>query len=94
MLKALLLAPIRFYRRYISPLTPPSCRYHPTCSTYAVQAIEHHGAVRGGWLAFTRVMRCHPFHPGGYDPVPGLEGPTEDAEPPCDHAHHGGHGSS
>jgi putative membrane protein insertion efficiency factor len=61
---------IRFYRRAISPLTPPSCRFQPTCSAYALEAVERHGAARGGWLALRRLLRCHPFCKGGYDPVP------------------------
>lgn len=61
---------IRGYRRFISPLLPPSCRFQPTCSQYAIQAIERFGLSKGGFLAVKRIMRCHPFHPGGYDPVP------------------------
>lgn len=61
---------IRFYQRFISPLTGPHCRYAPTCSHYAVEAIGKHGLKRGGILAVRRLSRCHPFHPGGYDPVP------------------------
>ena len=61
---------IRFYRRYLSPLTPPCCRFIPTCSQYALEAIEKYGPFKGGWLAFRRILRCHPFHKGGYDPVP------------------------
>jgi putative membrane protein insertion efficiency factor len=63
-------APIRFYRRYISPIKPPACRFYPTCSEYALQAIEKYGPVKGSWLAAKRIARCHPFHPGGIDHVP------------------------
>ena len=65
-----LLAPIRFYQRFISPALPASCRYYPTCSSYAVGALQTHGALRGSWLAVRRLGRCHPWHEGGYDPVP------------------------
>ena len=61
---------IRFYQRYLSPLHPPCCIYTPTCSQYAVEAIAKYGAFKGGWLAIKRICRCHPFHEGGYDPVP------------------------
>ena len=61
---------LRFYKRQISPALPPACRYFPTCSEYAVQAIEKYGATKGSWLAAKRVLRCNPFHKGGYDPVP------------------------
>jgi putative membrane protein insertion efficiency factor len=64
---------LRVYRLAISPLLPPSCRFHPTCSEYAMQALERHGAVRGSWLAFARLMRCHPWHPAGVDLVPDAE---------------------
>ncbi|GHU89542.1 putative membrane protein insertion efficiency factor [Clostridia bacterium] len=69
-MKRLLLTLIRFYRKHISPAFPPSCRFTPTCSAYALEAIETHGALRGAWLALRRVLKCHPFHEGGYDPVP------------------------
>ena len=69
LLTGLLLLPIHFYRYCISPLTPPSCRYTPTCSEYAVQALRKHGPLRGSWLAVKRIMRCHPGG-SGYDPVP------------------------
>ena len=72
-MKKLLLRLIRFYRRAISPLFPPTCRFVPTCSQYALEAIEKYGAAKGGWLAFKRLMRCHPFHRQRsvqYDPVP------------------------
>jgi putative membrane protein insertion efficiency factor len=61
---------IRFYQRFISPLTPPSCIYTPSCSAYTYQAIEKHGAFKGGWLGVRRILRCHPWGRGGYDPVP------------------------
>ena len=69
-MKWLLLALVRFYRSFISPLLPPSCRYVPTCSEYALIAIESYGAMKGGWLSLKRILRCHPWHEGGYDPVP------------------------
>ncbi|MEM6430681.1 MAG: membrane protein insertion efficiency factor YidD [Deinococcota bacterium] len=69
-LEHILLAPIYIYRRVISPLTPATCRFHPTCSQYAITAIRRHGALRGSWLALQRISRCHPWHPGGVDPVP------------------------
>mgnify|MGYP000971434863 CR=1 FL=1 len=69
-MKRLLLLLVQFYRGCISPLTPPSCRYYPTCSAYAMEAIERYGARRGAWMALRRILRCHPFHRGGYDPVP------------------------
>jgi len=65
-----LLAVIRFYRMAISPSRPPVCRFTPSCSAFAVEAIELHGAARGSWLALRRLLRCHPFHAGGHDPVP------------------------
>jgi len=58
------------YQRFVSPLLPRSCRFHPTCSTYALTSVERFGVVRGGWLAIKRIARCNPFHPGGFDPVP------------------------
>ena len=61
---------IKFYRKAISPYTPICCNYIPTCSQYALEAIEKYGALKGGWLAFKRILRCNPFHKGGYDPVP------------------------
>ncbi len=61
---------VRAYQLVISPLLPPSCRFHPSCSQYAASALSRFGAVRGLWLAGCRLLKCHPFHPGGYDPVP------------------------
>jgi putative membrane protein insertion efficiency factor len=61
---------IRFYQRAISPGLPAACRYEPTCSRYAYEAIERYGVLRGGWMATRRLLRCVPWHPGGYDPVP------------------------
>ncbi|RKY03948.1 membrane protein insertion efficiency factor YidD [Candidatus Poribacteria bacterium] len=61
---------LRIYQLFISPLFPPSCRFYPTCSQYAVEAIGRHGVLRGGWLSLKRLLRCHPFSPGGYDPPP------------------------
>jgi putative membrane protein insertion efficiency factor len=70
MIRAVPVALLRFYKRFLSPLLPPMCRFEPTCSAYAMQAIEKYGTMRGGWLAARRLSRCHPFNPGGWDPVP------------------------
>ena len=70
MIKRLFLAMIRFYQRCISPMHAPCCRFTPTCSQYALEAITKYGALKGGYLAVRRILRCNPFHPGGYDPVP------------------------
>ena len=69
-MKRAMLESLRFYKRRISPLLPPACKYTPTCSEYAMQAVERYGAVYGGYLAARRLLRCHPFAKGGYDPVP------------------------
>ncbi|MDA8224510.1 MAG: membrane protein insertion efficiency factor YidD [Betaproteobacteria bacterium] len=61
---------VRIYQYTVSPILGPRCRYTPTCSQYAIEALARHGAIRGSWLAIRRVSRCHPYHPGGYDPVP------------------------
>jgi hypothetical protein len=66
----LLMLPIKAYRIVLSPLLGPTCRFVPSCSVYALEALRVHGALRGSWLAARRIGRCHPFHPGGYDPVP------------------------
>lgn len=70
MLKALALGAIRFYQKRISPGLPPSCRFTPTCSHYTYEAVEIHGFFKGTWMGMRRISRCHPFNPGGYDPVP------------------------
>jgi putative membrane protein insertion efficiency factor len=69
-MRHLLMAIVRFYRTAISPLTPPSCRYDPTCSAYALEALEKHGGLKGGWLALRRILRCHPLGRSGIDNVP------------------------
>ena len=73
-MKSLLAAPlillVKFYQYAISPMLGRSCRFHPTCSEYAVEALQRHGAFKGLWLAVRRIGRCHPWHPGGFDPVP------------------------
>jgi hypothetical protein len=68
--KTIALLLIRFYQKLISPMLPSSCRFFPSCSEYTYQAIEKYGVLRGGWLGVRRVGRCHPWHPGGFDPVP------------------------
>lgn len=70
MLKKAFLAIIHFYQIVISPLKPPTCRFYPTCSHYGLEAIQRFGALKGGWLTIKRIAKCHPFHPGGLDPVP------------------------
>lgn len=72
---------LRVYKWAISPMFPASCRYVPTCSEYAMEAIERHGALRGSWMAFTRILRCHPFVRGGYDPVVSDRPTTHDQLP-------------
>ena len=70
MMRRLLIAPIRFYRYFLSPWLGYNCRFTPTCSAYAIEALETHGALCGSWLAFRRIIRCHPWCSGGLDPVP------------------------
>lgn len=69
MIKRLAIAGICFYRRYLSPLKPPTCRFYPSCSSYTLSAIEQFGVMVGFWKGFKRLMRCHPWHPGGFDPL-------------------------
>jgi putative membrane protein insertion efficiency factor len=69
-LRTAALVMLRFYKRFISPLLPPMCRFEPTCSVYTMQAVEKFGALRGVWLGIRRLARCHPLNPGGWDPVP------------------------
>jgi putative membrane protein insertion efficiency factor len=69
-MRTVLVLLVRGYQVALSPLLPPSCRYYPSCSEYAIEALQKHGALRGSWLAVRRIARCHPFRPGGYDPVP------------------------
>lgn len=69
-MRTIAILPLRFYKRFLSPLLPPMCRFDPTCSIYMMRAIEKHGTLRGLWLGLRRLARCHPFNPGGWDPVP------------------------
>ncbi len=90
-MKELLMAMLRIYKRLVSPMLPPACRYVPSCSEYAMEAVERHGAIRGSALAAWRLMRCHPFAKGGYDPVPSSERRVQSPEyegqsSPC-HSH-------
>jgi putative membrane protein insertion efficiency factor len=70
MIRKAILSVIWFYKKAVSPYLPGSCRYYPTCSSYAMEAVRKYGALKGSYLAFKRILRCHPFHQGGYDPVP------------------------
>jgi putative membrane protein insertion efficiency factor len=70
MMRTILVALVRGYQISLSPLLPAACRYYPTCSAYAIEALEKHGALRGTWMAMRRIGRCNPFRPGGFDPVP------------------------
>ncbi len=81
MLKRPLLLLLSIYRNFISPLMAPHCRFHPSCSCYAQEAIERYGVGRGGLLTLRRLSKCHPWHPGGYDPVPGTRD-SDSANPP------------
>ncbi len=69
-MKTLFIQLIRFYQKFISPMKPPTCRYQPTCSQYGIEAIQYYGIIKGTWLTIKRILRCHPFSKGGFDPVP------------------------
>jgi putative membrane protein insertion efficiency factor len=69
MIRALILGALRIYKRWISPLLPSRCRFHPTCAQYMIEAVETHGPARGLWMGMKRLAKCHPFHEGGFDPV-------------------------
>lgn len=69
-MKQIFIGIIRFYQKFISPMTPPTCRFYPTCSHYGLEAFQKHGSLKGFWLTCKRILKCHPFHPGGFDPVP------------------------
>jgi len=84
--RSILKAILRGYRYLISPMLGPNCRFYPSCSCYAEEAIELHGTLKGSYLAARRLLRCHPWHPGGFDPVP----PRVCAKPPSDARHHAG----
>ncbi|MFC7681894.1 membrane protein insertion efficiency factor YidD [Paenibacillus sp. GCM10028914] len=78
--KRVVQVPVHIYRKFISPLKPATCRFYPTCSAYALEAIEVHGALKGSWLAAKRIARCHPFNPGGVDLVPPRKGSRNDED--------------
>jgi hypothetical protein len=84
--RAALTAPIRLYQWTLSPLLGVNCRYAPSCSEYAAEALATHGAIRGGWLAMRRIARCHPWGGSGYDPVPPIRSDVH-----CPHCHHAAH---
>lgn len=69
-MKKVLINSVHFYQKYISPMSPPSCRFYPTCSNYALEAVAEHGAMKGSFMTTKRILKCHPFHDGGFDPVP------------------------
>jgi putative membrane protein insertion efficiency factor len=69
-MKQIFIALIRFYQKFISPITPPTCRFYPTCSHYGLEAYRRFGVIKGSFLTVKRIVKCHPFHPGGFDPVP------------------------
>jgi uncharacterized protein len=73
-MKHLFIGIIRFYQKFISPMTPPTCRFYPTCSHYGIEAYRRFGVLKGSYLTIKRILKCHPFHPGGFDPVPEKKG--------------------
>ena len=77
MLSRILIGLLHLYKWCVSPLLGPRCRFYPSCSSYAIEAIRSHGPLHGGWLTLKRLLRCHPWHPGGYDPVPGAVAPAD-----------------
>jgi putative membrane protein insertion efficiency factor len=90
-MRVLIRALIRAYQLFVSPLCAPHCRFYPSCSQYALEAVTVHGSVRGGTLALRRLIRCHPWHPGGYDPVPATAGSPGAAPPERKCACHADH---
>ena len=72
-MKKILILLIRFYQKFISPMFPAKCRFYPTCSQYTLEAVKEHGAIKGTYLGIKRILKCHPFHEGGYDPIPKKE---------------------
>ena len=82
-MRRVLIGIIRSYQLVLSPLMGRQCRFEPTCSCYAIEAIKRHGSVRGGWMGIKRICRCHPFSPGGYDPVPELDAPDNPTPTPA-----------
>jgi putative membrane protein insertion efficiency factor len=78
-MRQVLMLPVRFYRKFLSPLKPRCCRFDPTCSQYALDALREHGSLRGSWLTLRRILRCHPFCKAGYDPVPPRRDPGQRA---------------
>lgn len=84
MIRQALILLVRGYQRVLSPLKPPTCRFLPTCSAYTIEALQRHGAIKGGWLATRRICRCHPWGGHGYDPVPGSDAQSAITQPEQD----------